>query len=178
MQGLLLKKDHSFLGAGTSHNSHLPERPVALVVAVHRLTWSPGSAPPPALGSFAPARRDASRRSGLGLEGSEQADLIAWSRTLRAIRFLRFVRVLRWLKLRGVTEAFKEGQAGAKEYGRAFCKAGWGGRPRNTFGKVKGFMDSPIMKTSWISAISATILSMAHMHKPPDFCQSHHAICS
>lgn len=37
-----------------------------------------------------------------------QADLIAWSRTLRAIRFLRFVRVLRWLKLRGVTEAFKE----------------------------------------------------------------------
>lgn len=41
-------------------------------------------------------------------DGSEQADLIAWSRTLRAIRFLRFVRVLRWLKLRGVTEAFKE----------------------------------------------------------------------
>lgn len=42
------------------------------------------------------------------VEDEGQADLIAWSRTLRAIRFLRFVRVLRWLKLRGVTEAFKE----------------------------------------------------------------------
>ena len=42
------------------------------------------------------------------VESDGQADLIAWSRTLRAIRFLRFVRVLRWLKLRGVTEAFKE----------------------------------------------------------------------
>ncbi|CAK9105650.1 Potassium/sodium hyperpolarization-activated cyclic nucleotide-gated channel 2 (Brain cyclic nucleotide-gated channel 2) (BCNG-2) [Durusdinium trenchii] len=42
------------------------------------------------------------------VEDDGQADLIAWSRTLRAIRFLRFVRVLRWLKLRGVTEAFKE----------------------------------------------------------------------
>ena len=36
------------------------------------------------------------------------AELVAWSRTLRAIRFLRFVRVLRWLKLKGVTETFKD----------------------------------------------------------------------
>jgi len=43
-----------------------------------------------------------------GDDDQASGDLLAWSRTLRALRFLRFVRVLHWLKLRGVAEAFQE----------------------------------------------------------------------
>lgn len=96
-------------------------------------------------------------------DDGSSTDLIAWSRTLRAIRFLRFVRVLRWLKLRGVTEAFKElFHSNIAFFYYSLCSAGlrllilnhllaccWWGvalmNPDENWARDSGFWDAPVL---------------------------------